>query len=258
MRACNLHDICSQNALYGKVNGAQFWREDFTYFIKGMADRGLLYRMELPSNQVWYAITKKGNLAYLKQCEPKKFQLLCNIRVDRAFKRVLRYNEEDDVLELIATAADVPAEVLSRLIVVRMGKMHGRLDFEISKYPTNHSYQERDKNKLVAVYEALKKFLGPELEAETTKLMKEEAIKVFKQEHERELHYRATIVTKVLGNCMFCGAQIHNEDAAKDAELLKKFAGTKTGLICCGCFSHLQWVDKFLVMGGETVCKEQC
>lgn len=250
--------MCSENSLYGKENGRAFWREDFTDFIKKMTKRGLVHRIELPSNKVFYAITKKGNLAYLRQCEPEKAQLLCNIRVDRALKRVLRHNEEDDVLELIAASAEVSAEVLSRDIVLRMGKVFGKLDFEISKYPNNHNYQDDERKRVTAVYETLMKFLGPELEAETSKQLKERADDVFKQEHEKEMHYTATIVTKILGNCMFCGAQIHNEEAAKDEQLLKKYSGAKTGMVCCGCFGHLQWVEKFLVMGGETVCKEQC
>jgi len=258
MRACQLHRKCSENALYGKENGGGFWREDFTDFIKKMTARELVQRIELPANRVFYAMSKKGNRAYLKQYEPDKARILQNTRFDRAFKRVLRYSDEDCLLELIAAAAEVSVEVISREILLRLGRALGRIEFEISKYPTNHGYQDDTKKKLIAVYGALKQFLSLEQEALISRQLLKKIDEVFKEEHEREVQYRATIVRKSLGNCMFCGAQIHNEDAAKDAELLKKYAGTKTGLICCGCFNHLQWVDKFLVMGGETVCKEQC
>lgn len=56
--------------------------------------------------------------------------------------------------------------------------------------------------------------------------------------------------------CFFCNGSIDIHDAEQEADLLKKY-GTKTGVLCCGCFKKVQIAqeiigsDKFLIVPRE-------
>jgi len=51
---------------------------------------------------------------------------------------------------------------------------------------------------------------------------------------------------KPIGNCFICGAPIHRKEAQQDAELIKKYTGAETGVVCCSCYYHLKWIEEKL------------
>lgn len=46
--------------------------------------------------------------------------------------------------------------------------------------------------------------------------------------------------------CYFCGAPIIRSAAVQDAELLKKFTGADSAVVCCSCYNALKWAEKYL------------
>ena len=82
-------------------------------------------------------------------------------------------------------------------------------------------------------------------------IAKKWTLKMHNEELERVERQRAYALShKPLGNCFFCGRDIHEKTAAEDARLLKKFTKVETSMVCCGCFRSLKWFDKHLKVGG--------
>jgi len=248
IRGYQLHNAGNEDPLYQKARGEGFWKEDFSFFMKGMVKRGLVQKIELPLNQVFYSLTREGFSAYLAQCEPKRALAFEVLKATRMLKRALRYYHGDKELgELLAIARTLPAENVSKMIIRYVGNEKGRSDFRRSQDP-NSAYAADEQMKVAKIYGGLLELLEPTLadktRAETTKVAEAQFI----YQHEKDIAHRATIVTKVLGYCIFCGAQIHNEEAHRDEQLLKKYAGAKTGMVCCSCFRNLEWVEKYLTV----------
>jgi hypothetical protein len=53
---------------------------------------------------------------------------------------------------------------------------------------------------------------------------------------QRRMEYNA----KKLGDCIWCGGAIHNKPAKEEADLLAKYTGIPTGILCCSCFNKLR------------------
>jgi len=260
VRACDLWRRGNEEVLFRKESGERFWKEDMATMMKSMVKRGLVQYIPYPGHAVFYALTQCGYEALLEKESPQKLLHLRKLTMERLlFKGVRYYNPEERFKEnreqIITAAKLLPQLCLSEVLVKVFGKAKGLLDYSLSQSYDRVYYQDQLKQTL-NVFNELLGILDEELRQGTETAMQKVAEEVFIERHQRNMGRRATIVRKALGNCMFCGSEIHNEDACKDEQLLKKFAGTKTGLVCCGCFGHLKWIEEHLVgIGGKSLCE---
>jgi hypothetical protein len=244
VRECELWREGNEDPLFRKSDGAVFWKEDMACLLTKMVESELVTRIYLPQHVVFVAITQKGYERLLKKERPKELMRLKGESVKRLVSRILRYysNEETPDLEdkLVGIVKELPKEYAEGVLARSIGAYKGMFDFNVSKFGLDTWAADRLRE-ITALCTKL------ELGSEVIAKIDEAGNKRFTELHAKEIGRAATIVRKSLGNCIFCKAEIHNEDAAKDEELLKKFAGTKTGIVCCSCFSHLEWAQKHLV-----------
>jgi hypothetical protein len=246
VRECELWKEGNKDPLFRKERGAHFWKEDMACLITKMVESELVTRVYLPQHTVFIVITQKGYERLLGKEQPRKLLKLQQEVVKRLVKRMFSYTYKPELeVELVKAVKKLPAAYAEGVLVRLLGAVKGKFDFDVSKYGTEHWTSERLKN-LADLCMCL------ELSSEVIAKIDAVANRKFTKLHEREIGQRATVVRKSLGNCIFCNAEIHNEDAARDEALLKKYVGTKTGMVCCSCFSHLGWVQKHLVTSEVT------
>lgn len=248
IRGVRLHELCSQDILYAKESGSHFWRIDFYPMIKKLCNRGLVQRIELPNNQVWFAPTRQCAEVYLRVTNPEKAAKRAIERLQRALKITLYDPSEENRLELTKYAVEIPIPTLRQTIVYKLGEALGKSKYDMGQYPDD-SYVKGRHDKLAKVLDDLMYNFDEKARPELLKDVNTVANLTFKRAHEEEVAYKAHIKMSVLGHCIFCNAEIHNADAAQDAKLLKKYTGKETGMVCCGCFRSLQWAERYL--GGE-------
>lgn len=250
VQACVLHKLGNEDVLYQKLDG-DFWREDTSTLLGGMALKGLITKVQLPNNTVFYAITVSGQQELLAKEEPSQLLKMRELAVSRLVRRAC-YRGEEYRDKLIEEARKLPPDNLSHLLAHAFGVMVGHYRFELSKYPDSN-YQREELEKVMVIFESLVKELSVELQATTTVEMTRVADAKIKREHEEELERnlaQGVVEVKSLGKCHFCGAEIHNKEAEDDRKLLEKFTQVKTAMVCCSCYGHLRWLEEHMV-GGE-------
>jgi len=207
----DLFKVLSINPDFQKEFGGHFWIEDFSHFMKNLVKRGLVDSLKNSRNQIFYCISKKGKDLYLRKNNPKMFKS----RMKHRIRSIRTYSRNMTELEEAEKAFTKP----------ELYKIYEELVLSRRFWKRNETL-------------ARMRILGFDTSSIEARLHEEEL---------QELKQRAVVSREPLGNCYFCGSAIYNEEAADSARLLEKFTGAKTGMVCCSCFKHLQWVEKHLI-----------
>jgi len=204
----DLFRVLSEKVDFWKESGENFWIEDFSHFMKNLVRRGLVDSAKDNRNRVFYCITRRGEDLYIAHINPKEFK--------ERMKRRLR--------QLKPSASEKLEEAEKAFTKPELYKIYEELVISRRFWKRNETL-------------ARMRILGFDTSSIEAKLHEEEL---------QELKQRAVVSREPLGNCYFCGSAIYNKEAADSARLLEKFTGAKTGMVCCSCFRHLEWIEKYL------------
>lgn len=204
------------------------YTDTFDFTIREMEKSGKIFTRLLPNNKRVVVMTKKGDDYYTSTLEPKKYarRLLRRYRVF-----LFRYAYTGCIKERDKELLEAIKNIDTNRTLISVG---ARVYFLDKQYEHDDGFQR------------LCSLMTPE-QIEKAKKRGEQLYKEYLSKHKEEL---ARYSENVVGHCMFCGSKVTSREAETQRRLLEKFGGApKTGLVCCLCYSHLKFVEKYL--GGE-------
>jgi hypothetical protein len=221
--------------------------EHFPMFLDLLERKGWITQVLGHSNQVWCVLTDTGYYEILETKTPQKLLALRQAKLRRALLAVVDIEGRDvdwdsnsnytrGMKERLETSRRKIAE-LSALLSGAEGRMvKGQVLATLMAEVRRPNGRTAARQNMI---ELLKKELS---EADIAKAENIAGRKLIR------LHAKDGVAfeggPKVYGKCFFCGADIVVKDAAEEARLLTKYGGRKGKIVCCGCFDHMQWMEK--------------
>ena len=236
-----------------------------SFYIKPLVDGGFVAKWK-PGHMAYYAITEKG---YEECLSPKQRKRRGYRRLEKVAEYIVdallyqdgisRSNELwEELLSAAKQCQRTPQEAVDAVLRNFANKLtnHGRLD--LLNWLAQGGFDSPDSWKKIEIYQTRKRWR--ELVREhywatgekiTVAELKRRCGGVLPTQLRREQVGKP----KPLGSCVFCGALVHREEAVRSAEILKEMTGSETAVVCCGCYNHLMWVEKYLKLpkGGDVV-----
>ena len=230
--------------------------ESFPNLLDSLEQRGWVQRVPSYSNQIWYVLTQEGYQELLSCRDPAKVRRMRQGKLRRALltmaelkSRKIDWSDasnytlglKERLEEAEARAKEMEKLLGEKEVVEVKGQVLSTLMVE-NRRPNRRS-EVRTK--------IIDRLIG-ELPLAVVERAEERAGKKLLFYHKQQgVELDANGQPVVYGRCFFCGADIVVKEAAVEAKLLSKYGGKKGEMVCCGCFTHMQWMEQHF--GGESV-----
>jgi hypothetical protein len=233
--------------------------EHFPILMENLEKRRWIQRAQSYGNQVWYVLTQEGYYEILSCNDPGKLRRMQQGKLRRALLAIAELNEREinwsdtsnytlglrERLEDSERRANEMSKILPEKDVQEVkGQVLAALMVE-NRRPNRGTERRR------GIIEGMIGELPLGIVEKAAKRAERKLLYYHKQQGV-ELDSNGSPI--IYGKCFFCGADIVVKEAFVEAKLLSRYGGKKGEMVCCGCFTHMQWMEKHF--GGESV--EKC
>jgi hypothetical protein len=253
-------DLCRQ---YMEANRSDALNDDHLLeyvpvLLEGLEGKGWVQRAKSYGNRVWYIITEEGFREMLRSRDPKKLRRMQQSKLRRALLTVSSIegrridwrdssNYTEGLRERLEEGRRKIADISKALPAKDVERVKGQVLAVLMA-------ENRMPNRKTEGRARLIEDMARGLPADTVQRAQRAAERRLRLYHEKEgIILDGNGLPVVYGKCFFCGADIVAKEAAEDAKLLAVYGGKKGEMVCCGCFAHMEWMEKNF--GGEQVGK---
>jgi len=233
--------------------------EYFPNLMESLERKGWIQRAESYGNQIWYVLTQEGYYEVLSCKDPAKLRRMQQGKLRRALLtmaelkgREINWSDTSNYTQGLRERLEDSgrrADEMSRILPEKdVQEVKGQV---LTTLMVENRRPNRGTEKRRGIIEEM---IGELPLAIVEKAGKRAERKLLYYHRQQGVELDSNGSPIVYGKCFFCGADIVVKEAFVEAKLLSRYSGKKGEMVCCGCFTHMQWMEKHF--GGESV--EKC